>query len=407
MAVPTVDTLDNGLHVVVEEQPWNPGVSFTILVPAGAVNDPPELQGAASMLETWLWKGAGPRDARLFADSLDALGVRRQSGTGIEYTTFSASLLPEGLPAALELYADLLMRPRLPDDAFESVRSLALQELAAVEDQPMRKLMQHLRREAFTSSHGQPVEGTRETLEAMTPAVLRAEHARRYGPEGTIVAVAGGVEPGVVRRAVEAHFGAWRGGRAGEPPVALSKPHGFHVSQETEQVQIGLFYEDVPPGHYDFYAARLAASILSGGMSSRLFTEVREKRGLVYSVGASPGSVKGFGYLIAYAGTMPERASDTLEVIRQVISGLREGVTRAELDRAKVGLRADLVLAGESSRARAAALARDMFILGRARGLEEVEAEVMDVTLDRIDLFLSKHPYENPWVGTLGPVEVA
>ena len=407
MAVPIMKVLDNGMRVVVESQPWNPGLSFTLLVPVGAVNDPPDRLGAASMLETWLWKGAGVRDAKAFADALDSLGVSRASGTGVEYTTFSASLLPEGLAAAMELYADLITRPHLPDDAFESVRMLALQELAAIEDQPSRKLMKKLRREVFTSAHGQPVEGEEETILSMTPAALRAEYARRYGPAGSVLAVAGGVDTSEVYRLVERYFSSWSGAVSGEVPVRLSSPHRFHIQQETEQVQIGLFYKDVPPGDYDFYAARLAASILSGGMSSRLFTEVREKRGLVYSVSASPGSVKGFGYLVAHAGTTPANAQETLNVVRRVIEGLSEGVTRAELDRAKIGLRADLVLAGESSRARSATLARDVFILGKPRSLEEIEAEVMDVTLDRIDLFLGRHTYDNPWIGTLGPVEVA
>ncbi len=398
-----MEIFDNGLAVVVEPQPWNPGLSFTLLVPAGAVNDPPDRLGAASMLETWLWKGAGPRDARAFADALDALGVRRQSGAGVEYTTFSASLLPEGFSAVLELYADLVRRPQLPEAAFASVKALALQELAALEDQPPRKLLGRLRREAFASPHGQPVEGEREALERMTAAALREEFSRRYGPRGAVLAVAGDVEPGEVFRIARKHLGSWEGATAEPVEPRLSEPHRFHIEQDTEQVQIGLFYRDVPPGDYDFYAARLAAAVLSGGMSSRLFTEVREKRGLVYAVSASPGSVKGLGYLIAYAGTMPERARETLEVLAAEIARLREGVAREELDRAKVGLRADLVLAGESSQARAAALARDVFVLGRPRSLEEVEAEVMDVTLERINAFLSRHPYENPWIGTLGP----
>ncbi len=355
------------------------------------------------MLETWLWKGAGPRSAHAFADALDALGVRRQSGAGVEYTTFSASLLPEGFAAALELYADLLMRPHLPDDAFESVRALALQELAALEDQPPRKLLTRLRREAFASPHGQPVEGERETLERMTPEALREEFQRRYGARGSILAVAGGVDPDEVIRLAQKHFGAWDGEAPEAPAVRLTKPHSFHLKQDTEQAQIGLFYKDVPPGHYDFYASRLASAVLSGGMSSRLFTELREKRGLVYAVSASPGSVKGFGYLTAYAGTMPDRAKETLRVLQQEVERLAEGVSREELDRAKVGVRAELVLSGESSRARAGALARDLFILDRARGLEEVEAEVMDVTLERINTFLASRPYRDPWIGTLGP----
>ncbi|GEM89677.1 M16 family metallopeptidase [Oceanithermus desulfurans] len=406
MAAPVVHTLDNGLRVAVEPQPWNPGLSFTILVPVGATSDPEERLGAASMLETWLWKGAGPRGARAFADALDALGVRRQSGAGVEYTTFSASLLPEGFPAALELYADLLMRPHLPDDAFDSVRALALQELAALEDQPPRKLLGRLRRGAFASPHGQPVEGEREALERMTPDALREEYRRRYGAGGSILAVSGGVDPDEVFRIAEKHLGAWSGEAPPPPAVRLTVPHRFHIQQETEQVQIGLFYKDVPPGHYDYYASRLAVAVLSGGMSSRLFTEVREKRGLVYAVSASPGSVKGFGYLTAYAGTMPERAQATLEVMEEEIERLAQGVSREELDRAKVGVRADLVLSGESSRARAGALARDLFILERARSLEEVEAEVMDVTLERINAFLAGRPYRDPWIGSLGTVEV-
>jgi len=407
VAGPIVETLDNGLRVAVEPQPWNPGLSFTLLVPVGATSDPEDRLGAASMLETWLWKGAGPRSAHAFADALDALGVTRQSGAGVEYTTFSASLLPEGFAAALELYADLLRQPHLPDDAFESVRALALQELAALEDQPPRKLLGRLRREAFASPHGQPVEGTRETLERMTPEALREEYRRRYGARGSVLAVAGSVDPDEVLRQAERHLGSWKGEAPEAPAVRLTVPHRFHVQQETEQVQIGLFYKDVPPGHYDFYASRLAAAVLTGGMSSRLFTEVREKRGLVYAVSASPGSVKGFGYLTAYAGTMPERASETLRVLQEGIERLAEGVSRSELDRAKVGVRADLILSGESSRARAGALARDLFILERARSLEEVEAEVMDVTLERINAFLAKRPYRDPWVGTLGSEEVA
>jgi len=406
MAIPVVETLDNELRVVIENQPWNPGLSFTILVPVGAASDPPDLQGAANMLETWLWKGAGPRDAKNFADSLDALGVRRRSGTGVEYTTFSAALLPEGFDATLELYADLLIRPQLPDDALDAVRALSLQEIEAINDQPARRLMQRLRREVFSSPHGQPVEGQKQTILSITPEVLRAEYQKRYGPNGSIIAVAGGIEPRDALRIVEKHFGSWKGLASRSVPIRITAPHRFHLEQRTEQVHIGLLYEDVPPGDYDYYAAKLAAAILSGGMSSRLFTEIREKRGLAYSVSAYQGSIKGFGYLTAHASSTPDHAAETIEIMQRVIYDLKEGVSRAELDRAKVGLRADLVLAGESSQARSSALARDVFTLGRARSLEEVEAEVMDVTLERITLFLGKHLYNNPWIGTLGPSEV-
>jgi len=400
------EALENGLTVAIEEQPWNPGVSMVLLVPVGAVSDPLERQGSASMLETWLWKGAGGRDARAFADALDALGVRRSSGTGVEYTVFAASLLPESLAEVLELYADLVMRPLLPEEAFESVRALALQEIVAIKDQPPRKLMRRLRREVFASPHGQPVEGVEETVRAMSAADVYEEYRRRYGGRGSVLALAGGVAANTVLTMVRELFASWSGGSPQAPQVKLSPMHSFHEQQQTEQVQIGLFFKDVPPGHYDFYAARLAAEILSGGFSSRLFSEIREKRSLVYSVSATPGSLKGFGYLSAYASTMPERASETLTALRDEIARLSDGVSREELDRAKISIRSDLVLSGESSHARAAALARDIYILGYARTLEDLEAEVVDVTLERINLFLRNHPYDRPWTGTLGPVEV-
>ncbi len=409
MAEIRTHTFPNGLTLAVEEQPWNPGVSFTILVPAGAVTDPEGLEGASSVLESWLWKGAGTRDARSFAQALDALGVRRASGAGLEYTTFSASLLAPHLGEALALYADLLQRPWLPEEEFEAVRLLALQELAALEDQPSKKLFVHLRRAVFTSPHGRDAAGRRKDLLAMTPDALRADYARRYGARGVVIGVCGGVRFEEVRELVEAHWGEWTGGAPELPAVALSEPHTLHVPQDTAQVQIGLFYTDVPPTHPEFYTARLAAEVLSGGMASRLFTEVREKRGLVYAVSASPGSVGGMGYLAAYAGTTPERAAETLRVLTREIARLSEGVSADELARAKVGVRSALVMQGESSRARAAALARDWFVLGRVRSLEEIEREVEAVTLERINRFLEAHPYERPWVGTLGaqPVEVA
>jgi predicted Zn-dependent peptidase len=134
-----VERWPNGLTVALEERDF-PGVAFQLLVPAGAVNDPEGLEGASTLLEGWLWKGAGELDARGLAQALDALGVRRSSGAGLEYTAFAASFLPEVLEEVFRLYALLLTRPRLPEEGFEAVRSVALQSLLSLEDQPARKL---------------------------------------------------------------------------------------------------------------------------------------------------------------------------------------------------------------------------------------------------------------------------
>lgn len=403
MAFAQVETLANGLTLAVEEQPWNPGIALQLLVPVGATTDPQELEGAANLLEGWLWKGAGDLDARALAEAFDELGVRRGSGVGLEYTTFAASFLPEYLDSVLELYALILQKPRFDEALLEPVRQVALQELAALEDQPPRKMGAALRRAVFASTHGRYAAGSKEGLTSATPEALRADFQRRYGAKGSILAVAGGVGFAAVREAVERHLGTWGGVAPASPEPVLTQPQAIHIEQDTAQVQIGLIYQDVGPGHPEFYSARLAAEVLSGGMGSRLFTEVREKRGLVYSVSASPQGVKGFSYLLAYAGTTPERAHATLEVLRAEIERIREGVSEEELERAKIGLRTALVMQEESARSRVGSMARDLFMLGRIRPLAEIEAEIAAVDLSRINRFLADHPYKDPWVGTLGP----
>lgn len=403
MALSQVETLSNGLTLAVEEQPWNPGVAMQLLVPVGAVNDPEGMEGAASLLEGWLWKGAGSRDARALADAFDDLGVRRASSSALEHTTFAAQFLADKLSAVLELYADVLMRPHLPALALEAVRQIALQELASLEDQPPKKMFAALRRAVFASPHGRNPSGNKAHLEAMFAEALREDFTRRYAPQGAILALVGGVRFAQAKEAVQNALGEWKGVGAGYPPIELQPVRAIHLEQDSAQVQIGLIYPDISFEHPEFYSARLATQVLSGGSSSRLFTEVREKRGLVYSVYAAPNGVKGYSYLTAYAGTTPERADETLQVMQIEIARLSEGVREEELERTKIGLRAALVMQDESSRSRAASITRDLYLLGRVRTLDEIEAQIAAVDLSRINRYLAANPYQNPWIATLGP----
>lgn len=227
MAFAQVETLANGLTLAVEEQPWNPGIALQLLVPVGATTDPQELEGAANLLEGWLWKGAGDLDARALAEAFDELGVRRGSGVGLEYTTFAASFLPEYLDSVLELYALILQKPRFDEALLEPVRQVALQELAALEDQPPRKMGAALRRAVFASTHGRYAAGSKEGLTSATPEALRADFQRRYGAKGSILAVAGGVGFAEVREAVERHLGTWGGGRTGLPRAGIDPAAGY------------------------------------------------------------------------------------------------------------------------------------------------------------------------------------
>lgn len=396
-------TFDNGLTLVVQELPWLPSVSFDLLLPFGATTDPDGAFGTAAVLAEWLDRGAGERDSRGLSEALDALGVRRGGGAGGETTMLSGSLLADALPEALALYADIVRRPRLDDDEFGPARTVALQELASLDDSPTQRLFIALAKGYFASAHGRSNYGEAADLEALTAESVRRAAARRLVPEGAILSVAGGVSWPEVKALVERLFGDWQGRGAPIPEVAVAAAHTAHVSAKTAQTQIGVAFEALPPGHPDWYKNALAVAVLSKGMGSRLFSEVREKRGLVYSVMAVGRAVRGYGYTLAYAGTTPERADETLRVLLGELVRLQGGVSADELERARTGLLSGLVMEGESSGGVAANLARNTFLFGAPRPLETVKAELSAVTLADLNAYLAARPEPRFSVLTLGP----
>lgn len=403
----TINRMHNGLTVVAESIPSVRSVAFTFLVPAGAATDPPDLLGAANVLEGLCYRGAGPRDTRELSDALDALGMQRGGGAELENASFGGSLLADDLEPALELYTDILRRPRLPAEEFPAEQELALQRLERLEDSPTEKLYLNLRSAYFPGEFGRSAYGTEAGLKALTPDALRAEHARRYRPGGAILSVAGRFTVGDLHRMVDRLFGDWEGSGPPPPPPTIEGRERYrHVQQDTAQAQIGIAYPTVAVGEPGYYDARMAVEVLSGGMSARLFTEVREKRGLCYSVRASHVNVRGAAAIYAYAGTTPERAQETLDVLRLELVRITEGVSQEELARARTGLLSALIMQSEATRARAGFLARDQYVLGRVRTLQEIRAGVEAVTPDSIADTLRRCPPGNFTVVTLGPNEL-
>jgi predicted Zn-dependent peptidase len=395
--------LDNGITLVFEPMPWLQSMSVTFLLPVGAVTDPVGSDGSAAVLYDWLSRGAADRKSRAFNDELDRLGVRRGGSAGRETTSVSASMLARALPEALPLFADMLRRPRLEAEEFSNARELAEQELSSLEDSPAQRLNELLAARYFASAHGRSSYGTSEGLEALEPDGVRADYRARYGPGGVVIGVAGGADWESLSKAVESHFGDWQGGAPDVPEVRAGPPATHHVEADTSQVHIGLAYPGLPPQHDDWYLQTLALNVLSGGTGSRLFMEVREKRGLAYSVHAFARALRGYGYVVARAGTTPERANETLEVLQQEISRLGEGVASDELERARIGILSQLVMQGESSGARASALANDTYLRGEARSLAQIKSAISGIGIDGVNSFLSRHSSPSPTIVTLGP----
>ena len=399
-------TFDNGLTLLGESMPGMQSAAMTLLVPAGSSTDPVDRLGSATVLSDLVLRGAGERNSRQLTDYLDQLGLQRSSGVGIHHTRFSCAALSGKVMEGLPVYADILRRAHLPQSGFDSARDLALQALAGLDDDPRQKLLIKLREWHFPSPFGRSSMGKKDNLEKLTLALAKADYGRRYHARESILAVAGNIDFEQVKREVARQLGDWNGA----PPSAIEvmpPPGNFHHEhQDSEQTHIGIAYPAIPETHEDYYTLRLAIEILSGGMSGRLFTEIREKRALVYSVWAGYSSLKGSGSILGYAGTSNDRAQATLETLVAEIHRFTDGVSAEELARAKTGLKASTIMQGESTSARAGAIAHDFFMRGRIRTLDEIKNAIDSVTLDQVNAYLKKNKPGPFTIVTVGPKEL-
>ena len=394
----------NGLVLVAESMPHVQSAAFSLLMPAGAAYDEPGYLGSASMLAEWIIRGAGDRDSRELLNALDNLGVSHGEGAQTLHSSVSAATLGRNLIPALEIFADVVLRPHLDDDEVEPIRALALQNLQSLEDDPGSKVILELRQRHFPDPWGRPSPGTLEDVARTTPDVLRAFHQRYYQPRGAILAVAGALDWAEIQATVGRLFGDWT---AGPEPTVESKPTGpkrEHLIKETQQTQIALAYPTVTVTSPEYYQARAMIGVLGGYSSARLFTEVREKRGLCYSVYASYDSQKDRAAVVCYAGTSTERAQETLDVTLEEIHRLgRDGLDGEELDTMRAGLKSSLIMQQESSMSRAGSLASDWYYLGRVRSLDEISGSLDALTPESVGDFARRNAPTELTIVTLGP----
>jgi predicted Zn-dependent peptidase len=400
-------TLANGLTLLAERMPYVRSAAVNFLVPAGCAYDPPEHLGIASVLSDLITRGAGPLASRELTLALDNLGLDRDESVGAIHMRFWGATLARNLPEALEIYADILRRPHLPDDELDAVKALAFQDLQSLEDEPRQKVLIELRRCHYPSPLGQDRRGTREGVQSLTPGLARQHYRCLIQPRGTILSVAGNINWPAVRDQVERLFGDWKPGPEPSLKLVSSSARHHHLAKETAQTQIGIAYPSVPIGHDDYYAAQGAVNVLSGGMSARLFTEVREKRGLCYAVWASYQTFKDRASVVCYAGTTNDRAQETLEVTLAELKRLRQGIDPEEVERVKAGLKSSLIMQEESTSARAGSLASDWYYLGRVRSIQEIQMAINSLTPQRITAHLDRCPPRDFTIVTLGPQPLA
>jgi predicted Zn-dependent peptidase len=396
-------TLPNGLVLLAERMDHVRSAAINFLVPAGCALDPPGQFGVAGVLAELITRGAGDRDSRELALALDNLGVDRDESVGAVNLRFWGSTLARNVPAALDVYADIILRPHLPADELEPVQALMLQDIQALEDAPQSKVMVELRRRYYPAPLNKDRRGTAADIEALTIEAVQAHYRTFVRPNGAILSVAGNIEWEPLKAQVERLFGRWEPGAIADVVPAPHAPASAHLHKETQQTQIALAFPSVPVTDPDYYNARAATAVLSGGMSSRLFTEVREKRGLCYSVYAFHETFKTQGSTLGYAGTRAQLAQKTLDVMMCELYRLKDGIEDDEIDRVKAGLKASLIMQDESTGARAGAIATDWYYLGRVRSFDEIQATIDGLTPAKILGYLERCPVRDVTLVTLGP----
>ncbi len=395
--------LDNGFVVIGEPNPAFQSAAFSLLAPAGCRHDRPQEAGLAGLTCEMMLRGAGDRDGRQLITDLENLGVERGESVGVSQASYSGSTIAESLMPALSIYADILRRPHLPEGQLEAGRSVCLQELRGVEDEPGQKLMTELRRRHYPDPWGRPSHGEIEKLEQLTIDDVRQFHQANYGPRGAILGVAGNFDWQQVCDTADLLFGDWAVQPASNATEEIASPTDTHLPYESNQSHIGLAFPSIPYRHPQYFEAWSAVGVLSGGMSSRLFSEVREKRGLCYTVYATLHTQRDRAAVFCYAGTTSERAQETLDVTFGELVRLGEGVGEGELARLKARIKSSLIMQQESTSARAGSLARDWYHLERVRPIEEVAAKIDTLSAASINIFLDENPPQSFTALTLGP----
>jgi len=398
--------LDNGMVILGEPMEAVESVAYGFILPAGAAHLPKGCCGAANVITDWIFRGAGQRDNRQLGDALDGLGLQRSAGVNSAHISIGAALESSNLSSAIELYSDVILKPKLEDEQFVPAKQLAIDGVKGLDDDPRQKVMVKLREQFYPDPLGRSTAGEIPELEKLTPETTKEIISEYFSPSRTVFSVAGKYDFDKVMGLMEKQFGASKKTKA--KPITIGKKPGLykHIANEGAQVHIGLMTPTVRPGDKDYYNARVAVAVLSGGMSARLFTEVREKRGLCYAVGAQYHAMKEQAGIACYAGTTPDKAQQTIDVIMTEFNRLADGISEEEIQRAKVGLKASLIMQSESSSSRAGSIASDYYMLGRVRTLEEIKAEIAKTSVDSVLGFLKKNRFKEFTVVTIGPKEV-
>jgi predicted Zn-dependent peptidase len=381
------DVLPNGLRLLTERMPHVRSVSIGVWLARGSRHEPQEQSGIAHFVEHMLFKGTATRSAEDIAQAIDSIGGQMDAFTAKEYASYYIKVLDEHLPFALDVLADIVMNPAFSADDIEREKKVVLEEIKMVEDTP-DDLVHELFTEHFWADHplGRPILGTKDTVESLTEDGLRRYFQGAYTAPNLIVAAVGNIEHARVRALVE---GAFETVLTTADTLVEAPPRVFPCTvirnKDLEQSHVCLGTAGYQQDHADRYTSYVMNTILGGSMSSRLFQNVREKRGLAYAVFSGLSAYRDTGSMTIYAGCANDAVSELIDVVIAELRRMKdEPLPAAELQRAKDHLKGSLMLNLESTSSRMSHLARQEIYFDRQFGLDETLAGVERVTTDDI-----------------------
>lgn len=401
-----VSRLSNGLTVATETIPHLESVALGLWVKSGSRDEAENEHGIAHLLEHMAFKGTNRRNAWQIASEIEDVGGEINAATSVETTAFYARVLKDDMPLAVDLLADILTDSRFDEEELEREQHVILQEIGAAHDTPDDVVFDRFNEAAFRhQTIGRSILGTPETVRSFTSRDIRGYLDRHYGADRMIAVATGGVKHDEFVREVERHLGHFRPSAPAPLPALAHYVGGdYREHRDLMDAQIILGFEGRAYHVRDFYASQVLAMILGGGMSSRLFQEVREKRGLCYSVYAFHWGFSDTGVFGIHAATGKEDIAELVPVILKELEKAGQDIAQSELDRARAQYRAGLVMAQESASSRASQIARQLMLFGRPIPMEELVDRLSKLTVERLTDLSQRLFSSVPTVTGIGPV---
>jgi predicted Zn-dependent peptidase len=401
-------TLPSGLRIVSQHMDHAVTVSLGIWIGAGSRDELPHEHGLAHLLEHMAFKGTARRNALEIAEEIESVGGDLNAATSVEYTCYTARVLGSDLPLAVDILSDILTAPALTAEELKREKGVILQEISAVQDTPDDLVYDRFLQAAFPDQPlGRPILGTAKTVKGFTPDAIRAYLARHYHAGNMVLAASGAVDHAELVALAEKHLSALPPGPATADPREAGHYRGgeARIKSDEEQVHLVLGFPGQPFSNGAHYPLQIFSSVLGGGLSSRLFQQVREQRGLAYAVDAFHWPFSDCGVFGISAGTAPEDVGELVDVALACLRQAAEDVSEVEVARARAQMKVGLLASLESPGGKLEQMARQVLLFGRAIPREELAARLDAVTLEDVRAAGRSLLGHQPTIAAVGPLQ--